>query len=246
MATVAKELHTHYLIDVKGDWLRHLKQDVLEPLTGKAVNHPVLKAIEAGRLPKEKFARMMANLCWVITAFPEYVSALAARCPKNDHVIKAALLENAYIERDHPFLLAQAVNALGGPGDAILEGPDWVSFDFDPYVHMLRMTIEGYVFHRPWIEGMAATAVGVETVTPAVFGGLGRAAVKHYGVSEEDAEWFRIHGGEVEMEHGNDGLRVLDKYVGADDLNTQHACIAAARLVSDSVGVGVLDMVGRW
>ena len=65
------------------------------------------------------------------------------------------------------------MNALGGPGDAILEGPDWVSFDYDPYIHMLRMVIEGYVFHRPWIEGMAATAVGVESVVPAVFGRIG-------------------------------------------------------------------------
>ncbi|WP_372719188.1 TenA family transcriptional regulator [Immundisolibacter sp.] len=246
MATAAHDIHTAYLVDVKGDWLRHLKDDVLEPLAAKALAHPVLRDIESGRLPKEKFTRMMANLCWVITGFPEYVSALAARCPKNDHMVKAALLENAYIERDHPFLLAQAVTALGGPGDAILDGPDWVSFDFDPYVHMLRMTIEGYVFHRPWIEGMAATAVGVESVVPAVFGRIGAAAIKHYGLTEDDAEWFHIHSGEVEMEHGNEGLRVLDKYVADDDLDTQAACIAAARLVSDGIGVGLFDAVGRW
>ena len=246
MATVAQDVHTAYLIDVKADWLRHLKNDILEPVAAAALAHPVLKDIEAGRLPKDKFARMMANLCWVITGFPEYVSALAAGCPKNDHVVKAALLENAYIERDHPFLLAQVVNALGGPGDAILEGPDWVSFEPDPYIHALRIIIEGYVYHRPWVEGMAATAVGVETVTPAVFGSLGKAAIEHYGLSEEDAEWFRIHGGEVEMEHGNDGLRVLDKYVGADDINTQKACTAGASLVSDAIGVGIFDMVARW
>ncbi|HEY0675117.1 MAG TPA: iron-containing redox enzyme family protein [Immundisolibacter sp.] len=246
MATVAQDVHTAYLIDVKADWLRHLKNDVLEPGAAAARAHPVLKDIEAGRLPKAKFARMMANLCWVITGFPEYVSALAAGCPKNDHVVKAALLENAYIERDHPFLLAQAVNALGGPGDAVLEGPDWVSFEFDPYIHMLRMVIEGYVFHRPWIEGMAATAVGVESVVPAVFGRIGEAAIKHYGLAEEDAEWFRIHGGEVEMEHGNEGLRVLEKYVANDDINTQKACIAGASLVANAIGTGLFDAVARW
>ena len=246
MATVAQDVHTAYLIDVKADWLKRLKNDILEPVAAAALAHPVLESIEAGRLPKDTFARMMANLCWVITGFPEYVSALAANCPKNDHMVKAALLENAYIERDHPFLLAQAVNALGGPGDAILEGPDWVSFDYDPYIHMLRMVIEGYVFHRPWIEGMAATAVGVESVVPAVFGRIGDAAVRHYGLAEEDAEWFRIHGGEVEMEHGNEGLRVLEKYVADDDLNTQKACIAGARLVANAIGTGLFDAVARW
>jgi pyrroloquinoline quinone (PQQ) biosynthesis protein C len=246
MASVIENVPTDYLIAVNSDWLQHMKRDVLEPIAARGLAHPVLADIRSGRLPRQKFARMMANLCWVITGFPEYVSALAANCPKNDLAVKAALLENAYIERDHPFLLAQAVNALGGPGDAILEGPDWVSFEFDPYIHMLRMVIEGYVFHRPWVEGMAATAVGVETVTPAVFGSLGKAAVEHYGLSEEDAEWFRIHGGEVEMEHGNDGLRVLDKYVRADDINTQRACTAGARLVSEAIGVGIFDMVARW
>lgn len=246
MATAAQDIRTAYLIDVKADWLRHLKSDVLEPVAAAALAHPVLKDIEAGRLPKDTFARMMANLCWVITGFPEYVSALAAGCPKNDHMVKAALLENAYIERDHPFLLAQVVNALGGPGDAILEGPDWVSFEFDPYIHMLRMVIEGYVFHRPWIEGMAATAVGVESVVPAVFGRIGEAAIRHYGLAEEDAEWFRIHGGEVEMEHGNEGLRVLEKYVAADDINTQKACVAGASLVANAIGTGLFDAVARW
>lgn len=246
MASVIENVPTDYLIAVNSDWLQHMKRDVLEPIAARGLAHPVLTQIRSGRLPKEKFARMMANLCWVITGFPEYVSALAAGCPKNDHAVKAALLENAYIERDHPFLLAQAVNALGGPGDAILEGPDWVSFEFDPYIHMLRMVLEGYVFHRPWIEGMAATAVGVESVVPAVFGRIGEAAVKHYGLAEEDAEWFRIHGGEVEMEHGNEGLRVLEKYVPADDINAQRACIAGASLVANAIGTGLFDAVARW
>jgi len=63
MATVAQDVHTAYLIDVQADWLRHLKNDVLEPVAAAALAHPVLKDIEAGRLPKDKFARMMANLC---------------------------------------------------------------------------------------------------------------------------------------------------------------------------------------
>jgi pyrroloquinoline quinone (PQQ) biosynthesis protein C len=246
MATVMESVSTDYLVSVASPWLQRLKGEVLEPIAARGYAHPVLADIRAGRLPREKFARMMANLQWVITGFPEYVAALAARGPKHDHRIKAALLENAYIERDHPFLLSQVVNALGGPGDAILEGPDWLCFEPDPFIHSLRMVVEAYVFHRPWVEGMAATAVGVETVTPAVFGALGNAAVEHYGLTEEDAEWFRIHGGEVEMEHGNDGLRVLDKYVAADDRDTQQACTAAARLVSEAIGVGVFDMVARW
>lgn len=241
MSTAAKEVRTAYLIDVGADWLVRLKNEVLEPTAERALSHPVMKQIENGKIPKEKMAKFLGNLCWVITGFPEYVAALASRCPKNDHQMKASLLENAYIERDHPFLLAQAVNALGGEGDAILKGPDWSSFDYSIHILSLRMVIEAYVFHRPWIEGIAACAVGVESVVPAIFGRIGDACMKHYGLAEEDAEWFRVHGGEVEMEHGNDGLRILEKYVAADDTETQNACIAACKVITLGITDGLFN-----
>ncbi|HAC35371.1 MAG TPA: hypothetical protein DCF45_12720 [Gammaproteobacteria bacterium] len=246
MSTAAIDVTTDYLIDVESPWLNHLKNDILEPVAGLAIRHPVVAKIEAGELPKATIVRLLSDLCWVITGFPEYVSALASRCPKNDHAVKAALLENAFIERDHPFLLAEAVTALGGDGDAILNGPDWSSYQYSDRIHALRMVIEAYVFHRPWIEGMAACAVGVESVVPAIFGRIGEACVTHYGLPKEKAEWFEIHGGEVEMEHGNEGLRVLDKYVAADDVDTQHACIAAASLISKGVGVDLFNEVATW
>ncbi len=246
MSTAAETLTTDYLIDVQAPWLNHLKNDILEPVAGLALHHPVFTRIKAGELPKEKIARLLTELCWVITGFPEYVSALAARCPKNDHQVKAALLENAYIERDHPFMLATAVTAMGGDGEAVLKGPDWSSIEFSDTIHSLRMTIEAYVFHRPWIEGMAACAVGVESVVPAIFGPIGKACIEHYGLDAADAEWFEIHGGEVEMEHGNEGLRVLEKYVADDDLETQAACIAAANLIAKGVGIGIFNEVATW
>ncbi len=131
-------------------------------------------------------------------------------------------------------------------GDAILNGPDWSSYEFNETIHSLRMVIEAYVFHRPWIEGMAACAVGVESVVPAIFGRIGKACINHYGLAPEHAEWFEIHGGEVEMEHGNEGLRVLEKYVAADDLDTQAGCIAAASLIAKGVGIGLFNEVATW
>ena len=165
---------------------------------------------------------------------------MASRYPKNDHQVKAALLENAYIERDHPFMLAHAINQLGGDGDSIVNGHDW-DYDYGHFVLNLRMVLECYCYHRPWIEGMAAAAVGVETVTPQIFGGMGKALVANYGLAQEDAEWFVIHGGEVEMEHGNDGLRMLDSYVDPADKRTQAACIAAAKLVCNGIGNDLFD-----
>ena len=240
MATTAEQV-TDYMVDVQSPWLQELMENTLKPLGQQGANHPVLLQIKAGTFPKEGVVKILSDLCWVITGFPEYVSALAARCPKNDERVKAALIENAYVEREHPGFLAIAVNAMGGDGDAIVHGSDW-QYDFSPYVHNLRMVLEAYCYHRPWIEGIAATAVGVETITPAVFGGLREACIEHYGLKEEDAIWFDAHFSDgVEEEHGNDGLRVLDKYVDADDVETQAACRAAATLVCTGIAKGLFD-----
>ena len=237
---------TDYLIDVQSPWLNHLKNDILEPVAGLALHHPTFLNIESGKLPKKDVVKLLSDLLWVITGFPEYVAALASRSPKNDHQVKAALLENAFIERDHPFMLAEAVTAMGGEGEKIISGPDWSCHDYGDKIHGLRMVIEAYVFHRPWIEGMAACAVGVESVVPAIFGRVGDACIKHYGLPADKAEWFEIHGGEVEMEHGNEGLRMLDKYVADDDIDTQAACIAAANLVAKGVSIGLFDELATW
>ena len=239
MSTVAIEA-SDYLVDVDGAWLHELREELLIPMADKGYDHPVMQQIRAGTFPKEKLIQLLSDLCWVITGFPEYVAALASRTPKNDHKAKAAMLENAYIERDHPFMLAHAINKLGGDGDAVINGPDW-GYKPNDFIVNLRMVLEAYCFHRPWIEGMAAAAVGIETISPKIFGEMGKAVVAHYGLDEADAEWFTIHGGEVEMEHGNDGLRMLDAYVDEDDAETQQACIAAIRIVCKGVAQDLFD-----
>lgn len=240
MATTAERV-TDYMVQVQRPWLNDMVVNVLKPLGEQGARHPVIRAIKTGEFPKDKLLKLMSDLCWVITGFPEYVAALASRCPKNDERVKSALLENAYVEREHPGFLAIVVDALGGDGDRIVRGTDW-GYEAGEYTHMLRMVLEAYVYHRPWIEGIAATAVGVETVTPAVFGGFKEAFIEHYGLREDQAIWFDAHfSGGVEEEHGNDGLRVLDKYVAQDDVETQKACVAAARLVSKGIAVSIFD-----
>ena len=239
MSTAAIEA-SDYLVDVNSPWLGEMRDGLLIPMADAGYDHPVMQQIRAGTFPKEKLIKLLSDLCWVITGFPEYVAALASRAPKNDHQVKAALLENAFIERDHPFMLAHAINKLGGDGNAIINGPDW-DYEATDFMVSLRMILEAYCYHRPWIEGMAAAAVGVETVTPKIFGEMGKAVVAHYGLTEADAEWFVIHGGEVEMEHGNDGLRMLDSYIDVDDKQTQAACIAAVKIVCKGIAVDLFD-----
>lgn len=240
MASTAESV-TDYMADVQSPWLNELVETVLKPLGEQGANHPVVKAIEAGEFPRDKLCKLMSDLCWVITGFPEYVAALAARTPKNEERIKSALLENAFVEREHPGFLATMVDALGGDGQRIVTGTDW-GYEFGETTHSLRMIIEAYVYHRPWIEGIAATAVGVESVTPAVFNGFREAMLTHYGLNEDEVIWLDAHfSGGVEEEHGNEGLRVLDHFVDKDDIETQRACIAGAKLVCKGISISLFD-----
>jgi pyrroloquinoline quinone (PQQ) biosynthesis protein C len=214
MATTAQQ--TDYLYQPQVPWCRDLVRDVLEPWRQRSLAHPFYAALSAGQIPRQTLAALHGDVLWVVTAFPEYIAGFASRCPKYDHAMKAKLLENAYEERTHPRLLADVVNALGGPGDAILDDPEW-TYEPGDWAWHTRNWLECCAFHLPWIEGLAGTAVGIEAIVPTIFWPIMQALRAHYGLTDAQLTWHEIHSGEVEQTHGNNGLRLLEKYVDPAD-----------------------------
>lgn len=221
-------------------WLQAVKAEIIDPLRTQTMTHPFGRGAREGTTPKFKVVRMLSDLLWMITTTAECVAAMAARCPRYDHGLKAKLLENAYIERDHPHALARAVTALGGEGDRILAGPDssWEGLPIAGYLRELQL---GMAFERPWIVGMAGFGVGIECVAPALVRPIWEGLELHYGLKRADADWFVWHAGEVEQEHGNAGLMILGKYVGPEDRTTQAECRYTIEKVMRLVGIGVQD-----
>jgi pyrroloquinoline quinone (PQQ) biosynthesis protein C len=84
-----------------------------------------------------------------------------------------------------------------------------------------RDWITYHAYHRPWIEGIAAVQVAIESVVPYALKPVWDGLREHYGLSEVELGWFAIHAGEVEMRHGNEGILILEQYVADDDLATQ-------------------------
>ena len=227
-------------------WLQSIKAEILDPLRIQTQNHPFAEGVRNGKVPKFKIVRMLADLLWTITTTAECVAAMASRCPRYDHDLKAKLLENAYIERDHPHALARAVTALGGEGDRILAGPDssWEALPIAGYLRELQL---GMAFERPWIIGMAGFGVGIECVAPALVHPIWEGLEAHYGLKREDADWFVWHAGEVEQQHGNAGLMILGKYVRLDDGATQTECRHTIEKIMRLVGITNQDayQIGR-
>ncbi len=219
MTQVAVE-KTEYLNELHSDWLIELRRDVIEPVRDKALAHPFLADIAAGTFPVHKLRRYFADLCWTIITTPGVVASLAARTPHYEHEIKTKLLENAHSEWNHSWALAQTVTALGGPGDRIYEGPEH-TWDALPYAWHLRNWQVLYAYNEPWIDGVAAFAVGIEALVPTIINPLWHACEANYGLKDEALDWLAWHGGEVEMQHGNDGLLILEQKVAPDDVALQ-------------------------
>lgn len=238
---VSPPAQADYLYQPSVPWVRDLVDDVINPWRAKAAQHPFVQGVSAGTVSREALARTHAEVLWVVTSFPEVIAALASRCPKYDHAMKEKLLLNAYEEHSHPRLLANVVNALGGDGDRVLNDNDW-TFEPTDWGWHTKAWLDTCVYHLPFNEALAGTAVGIEAIVPQIFYPIMQALRTHYGLSEEELTWHEIHAGEIEQEHGNEGLRLLEKYVDPTDTALVNRCRRAVDRTMKSQGQEFLDM----
>lgn len=209
-----------YIKELNSQWLIDLRDEVLNPIRARAPAHPFLTEVIDGTFPVHKLRRFFADLCWTIITTPGVVASLAARTPHYEHNIKTKMLENAFSEWNHSWALSQTVNVLGGPGDLIYAGPEH-TWDALPYAWHLRNWQVLYAYNEPWIDGVAAFAVGIEALVPSIFSPMIEAGRTHYGLKGDSLDWLEWHGGEVEMQHGNTGLLILEQQVDDNDIALQ-------------------------
>jgi hypothetical protein len=105
----------------------------------------------------------------------------------------------------------------------------------------LRNWIELCVYQKPWIEGVAVCAVGIEAIVPTTFGEIVRASKEKYGLQGEALTWMEIPGGEVEQGHGNEGLMLLDNLVNPDDEDTKKRCWNVVERSASLLAIDFLD-----
>jgi len=238
----AENLDSSYQVEVADGWLKRLKDDILDPETLRTVNHPFLRGLEAGTLPVERVRRYFSDLEWVTAGVSLYVAALASRGDRYNHALNERLIQNAYEECSHPFIHKKMMIALGSTdAQAIYDGPEWVGYEATDVAIQLRLAIKCCCYVEEYAIGFAGLAIGIESGAPRIFGRVADALIKHYGLSEDDVEWLRIHTGEVEIEHGNAGLRLLGTMISESDINSQNACRAIVKTLSSGFGTRLMD-----
>lgn len=71
--------------------------------------------------------------------------------------------------------------------------------------------------HEHWIASVAANRVGTESQSPMLYSKVLPALRERYKFAEEDIEHFWLHS-EVDIEHGDRGFELLEKYCTTPEL----------------------------
>ena len=162
---MATETVGEYLVEPRTAWVRRIRDELLLPRRALAARRPLIPAIRDGTAtPQEVVDGFLLPSLWRILRFPVLVAVLGARGPAYDSEMKRALLQNAYEEREHPFLLGRAIRALGGDPDPTLQGMELSRRPLRCYGGASGFV--DYAYHRPWIEGIAALQVAIESIAP--------------------------------------------------------------------------------
>ena len=153
---------------------------LFERLKEQTLDHPYCRELKRGALPLSKIVKYQSDTLWLITSFPEYVAALASRCPRYEHDFKSKLLKNAWEEHDHPQMMARFVGAAGGNPDPIVNGPE-EAYEASWQMRAYRNWLENNAFHRPWLEAVSVFSIGVEYVVMPQILMTRRALEEQYG-----------------------------------------------------------------
>lgn len=169
------------------------------------IEHPFVRGIVEGRYPKESLYAYAQELIGLAAGFPARLAELFARC---DHAeVRRVILENLLEEEG--VVSFGAVNGLvidpqrrhAAMGDRFLKalGAGCVPTP-PPAGQWLTTELQA----GRWLGPFAYFCVGIEANVPATFRLLAAGLRTHYGLHEEDLEYFTEHfiADERHGEHG--------------------------------------------
>ncbi|MEO5668333.1 MAG: hypothetical protein ABIR96_09760 [Bdellovibrionota bacterium] len=220
------------------EWLERLRREVLIPRGKRIENHSFVKGMQSGSVEPARAVHFFAGLMWHLMDFGKHVEHLMNKRPPEVQ----KLLEGRDEDKDGDTeILGRIVKAFGGDFATISKTP-WRYEPHPVWIHhdaLLRAAI--YSEDLPWQVGTAALNVGIESLVPTMVEPLFFAAVKNYGVSDDEAAWLESRSGEKEKQHGENGFIILSHHVGPEDFELQDKCGFYVRALSRSMAYGLLE-----
>lgn len=207
-----------------------VERELTEVMNSAAIEeHPFLRALSEGKVPREVLAGLGPSHCYQVEQFKRFVAAIYANAEPRD--VRELMLANLWEEhgegdpsRDHTVLMAKLFRALGA------EIPD--PYDVEPIPTQRRWVERILEICRSehFVVGLAALSFGIEARTRTM-AFLGEVYRDKYGVSQDDAEFFFMHL-ETDEEHAGRAIQLVRKYCTTEEL--LHRCKRAVRAVLDT------------
>ncbi len=190
---------------------------------GGIVGNPVFSQIARGEFSRRDLAFFTQQFLLRQRHFTRWLACIYARTPNEAHDARQLIAENLYEEhgdlrpgRDHTSLLKQFGRALGLKDQEMEEAlplPETQAF-IDRIYHICRSS---------FIEGMAAIGIGheghalVQRPEAAGVGRFAQALREHYGLSEDDVEFWSLHA-RADVDHCRRALEMVKKYAVTAEL----------------------------
>lgn len=137
------------------------------------------------------------------------------------------------------------ITALGGDFDGFLISLESYVPPSEWFLHNAQLRAAIYSKDFPWQIGVAAMNAGTEGVVPWYCGPLATALETGYGIKGIATEWLRVRGTEEAKRHGDNGFKILSKFVSEDDLNMIAECSLYIDHLSLSMSQKLLDCGSR-
>ncbi len=172
-------------------FLAELDRAVL-PIRDKAVNHRLLEELIAGTLPIDKARNFVGQFYYRIRDVPNRRMAIAqliSEFTDEQDEAKKLCIQIALEEVGHHQLLLKACRALGIDADGLVQGK-YLRYETQRELAWQSWLIE----HGSPIEPAATIVYAYPTTCVRLFPKMRDGLMRHYGLSEDDAEYFHMHG----------------------------------------------------
>src|SRR3954452_91920 len=169
-------------------------------------HHPMTQKWAAGKLSRNCLMGWgIEQYHWISNLVPEMFFKRAKAPAEAREPLFANYLEEYDPERPHLDIILKFAAANGADVQAVKAGRGlptteaWVTF-------LTRVAKD-----EPWLAGIAAQMIGTESQSPLLYSTVLPALRDSYHFAEEEIEHFWLHN-EVDIEHGDRGFELLERY----------------------------------
>jgi pyrroloquinoline-quinone synthase len=188
---------------------KELEDAVLER---HCAHHPMTQKWAAGELSRNCLMGWgIEQYHWISNLVPEMFFKMAKAPAEARGPLFANFMEEYDPDRPHLDIILRFAAANGADVEAVKRGRGlptteaWVAF-------MTRVAKD-----EPWIAGIACQMIGTESQSPLLYSTVLPALREKYQFPEDAIEHFWLHN-EADVEHGDRGFQILEKYCTTQEL----------------------------